>query len=163
MNSRLTLVRVIPGSRKALFLCECGVEKEINRSNVKSGKVKSCGCYLREHARANMENNKAAFTGARASHGEFGSPTHRSWAAMIQRCTNKRRANFEYYGGRGISVCDRWRDFAAFLADMGPRPDGTSLDRIDNSGNYEPGNCRWVTHKEQCNNRRARGSHKAAA
>jgi hypothetical protein len=76
---------------------------------------------------------------------------------MIQRCTNPRRDNFSYYGGRGIEVCDRWRTFENFLADMGERPTGLTLDRVDNDGNYEPGNCCWATRKQQISNRRPRG------
>jgi hypothetical protein len=84
---------------------------------------------------------------------------------MIQRCTNPRRNNYYLYGGRGISVCGRWRDsFQSFVADMGPRPDGCTLDRVDNDGNYEPGNCRWATAKEQSeNSRMCRGVDRAAS
>ena len=110
-----------------------------------------------------MAERKEAFVGARAQHRMYGTPTYRSWASMIQRCTNEKRHNYAYYGGRGITVCVRWRDFDAFLADMGERPDGTTLDRIDNEGNYEPGNCEWATPKQQSNNRRPRGkAHNAA-
>lgn len=80
------------------------------------------------------------------------SPTYTAWHGMKQRCLNPKHINYARYGGRGISVCAAWLDFTAFLADMGERPDGLTLDRIDTDGNYEPGNCRWATMKEQCNN-----------
>jgi hypothetical protein len=83
-----------------------------------------------------------------------GTPTYFSWEGMIQRCTNRRYPKWENYGGRGITVCDRWKSFVNFLADMGERPDGKTLDRIDNDGNYEPDNCRWATLQEQRANQR---------
>ena len=93
------------------------------------------------------------------THGHYSggqqSPTYVSWRSLIQRCTNPNKINWKYYGGRGITICKRWREsFEAFLEDMGERPDFTSIDRIDNDGNYEPGNCRWATRKQQRANQR---------
>lgn len=81
-----------------------------------------------------------------------GTPTYGSWRAMRERCTNPKNKYFKNYGGRGITVCDRWHIFEHFLADMGERPPGLTLDRKDNDGNYEPGNCRWATPSEQNKN-----------
>ena len=84
-------------------------------------------------------------------------PTYSSWNAARDRCYNPRATGYERYGGRGIRVCDRWSDFSAFLEDMGERPEGTTLDRIDSDGDYEPGNCRWADQVTQNQNRKTRG------
>lgn len=87
-------------------------------------------------------------------HGEYGTPTYNSWRKMMQRCYSENCVQWVYYGGRGINVCARWHAYQNFKADMGRRPEGMTLDRIDTNKNYQPGNCRWATHTEQMQNKR---------
>lgn len=99
----------------------------------------------------------ASHTGEKASsykHGWANTPTYWTWSGMLSRCRDPRNASYKSYGAQGITVCERWHDFLNFLADMGPRPEGKTLDRINGNGNYEPSNCRWATPKEQRANQR---------
>lgn len=143
---RLTAISRSPNrGRKTCWLCvcDCGSEDAYEAEKLKNGNTQSCGC-LRAEMRAL----------ANTTHGKTMTKAYESWASMIQRCTNPKKKQFANYGGRGIKVCDRWLKFENFLADMGECPSGKSLDRINNDGDYEPGNCRWATRKEQMRNRR---------
>lgn len=121
-----------------LAQCQCGAKLEIPGAHLRAGRTSAC----------------EKCSGHRHATGEGMSPTYQSWRAMRGRCHDPRNNAFRFYGGRGITICSRWDDFSAFLADMGPRPLGASLDRIDFDGNYTPENCRWADVRTQARNSR---------
>lgn len=123
--------------------CDCGTSVSIVRGSLINRLTQSCGCLHRE-----------LLIERQTTHGMSQSSTFNIWADMRQRCQNPNDARYEDYGGRGITVCDRWEAFSNFLADMGERPEGLTLDRRDNSGPYEAKNCRWVSIDVQANNKR---------
>lgn len=140
---RLTVMAGAPRrTPKNIYLpcqCDCGERTYIRRPALRSGMAMSCGCV-------------------HTKHNQHKTPLYKSWKGIVQRCTNPANPNFKWYGGRGISICEEWRDFETFRADieaLGERPTPQhSIDRIENDGNYEPGNVRWATKTEQSRNRR---------
>lgn len=148
---RLVALERVPSEKKEhmwLCVCDCGNKKIFGKSWITGGNTKSCGCLMREVSAAKVTkhgHNKRSDI----------SSTYHSWSGMRARCKNPKNKAYSYYGGRGIRVCERWDSFENFLADMGEKPKGTSLDRYpNNDGNYEPSNCRWATFKQQRVNQR---------
>jgi hypothetical protein len=136
---RLVAVRYVHNERAGALWqcrCDCGQMTIALVSNLRHGRTKSCGC--RQGIR----------------HGGWGSPEYWCWHAMLQRCNNPRNPGYKNYGDRGIKVCKRWHRFEHFYSDMGDRPAGLSIDRIDNDGDYKPSNCRWATQAQQHSNKR---------
>lgn len=129
--------------------CVCGKELVVRQDCLRSGNTTSCGCQRKVHAAVAIRKRCT-------THGQSKLAEYFVWKTMKARCRNPKNLEFKNYGGRGIKVCDRWlNSFEAFLGDMGRRPTPAhSIDRINNDGNYEPGNCRWATWKQQAANRR---------
>ena len=134
--------------KKIMWFCECacGNSKIVQGNHLVNGAIQSCGCLLIETTRKKN-----------LSHGESETKLYRRWKGMRERCYYTKHKSYEYYGGRGIEVCDEWKDSFVNFKEWAMRngfKEELSIDRIDNDGNYEPSNCRWVTHKEQMNNTR---------
>lgn len=126
-----------------LFRCDCGATKVIRSQSVRIGNTISCGCFMAQSVAIRH-----------TTHGLSKDPCYQVWHAMMSRCYDEENSNYKNYGGRGISVCERWKTMELFISDNSPRPEGMSIDRINVNGNYEPGNVRWATDEMQNRNRR---------
>lgn len=146
---RLSVIQLHAGSSSSAIrwecICECGKDALVLGSLLRSGMTRSCGCYRDDRIRATT-----------STHGKSNTKEYGIWQQAKNRCFSPTVKGYAYYGSRGITMCDEWRDdFMAFFRDMGPCPDGLSLERVNNDGNYEKSNCKWATKSEQARNTRA--------
>lgn len=151
---RLTVISQVENKGKDvswLCRCQCGSSIDVRGHALRTGNTSSCGCLHKEQL---ITRNKKAQSKGRTTHGMSQTRTFRIWADMRKRCENPRSTHYHNYGGRGITVCERWGRFEHFLEDMREAPEDRTLDRIDVNGNYEPGNCRWATIAQQARNKR---------
>lgn len=139
-------------NRKVLCKCECGTEKEVLKRHLLSGASKSCGCLKNQMASERMKENNPC----KRKHNMHKSRLYGIWSNMKHRCNNTNDIHYQYYGGRGISVCEEWQEFIPFKewAMNNGYDDNLTLDRVDCDGNYEPTNCRWLTIQKQQYNKR---------
>lgn len=154
---RLTIVwraeNTREGNTRWLCRCICGKDKVIRGKDLRNGKTRSCGCLLKESQRNNglkMGPIAGKINNYKHGHGSSRDTTYQAWTAMKNRCLRPESYAYKWYGAKGIKVCDRWvNSFEKFLEDLGPRPKGLTLGRIDHTLGYEPSNCRWETWEQQ--------------